>query len=145
MFKKDFKKRKYVFGKVGNPFFEDTKILYTLVTKNVTNTSANNLFMGLELLQQNSILYTKREFLFSEAKLFMKLLNVTSCHCIKTQTLLSYIQNPEKVASLKQDCQLYSYLYVTCQNREGNLEEFFAHENHCSLLITVNLWENSFN
>ena len=44
-----------------------------------------NLFMRLELLEQNSILYTKREFLFLEEKVFMKLLNVTSCHCIKIQ------------------------------------------------------------
>ena len=36
----------------------------------------------------------------------------------------------KKVVSLKQDCQLYSNLYVACQNREGDLEEFFAHENH---------------
>ena len=41
MFKKDFKNLKYDFEKFGNPFFEDTEILYTLVTKNVMDTSAN--------------------------------------------------------------------------------------------------------
>ena len=38
----------------------------------------------------------------------------------------------KKVASLKQDCQLYSNLYVAYENREGDLEEFFAHENHAN-------------
>ena len=36
----------------------------------------------------------------------------------------------KNVASLKQDYQLYSNFYVACQNREGDLEEFFAYENH---------------
>ena len=61
--------------------------------------------MRLELLVQNIILHTKREFLLSEAKAFMKLL--------KTR---------KNVASLIQNCQLYSNLYVTCQGRE-DLEE----------------------
>ena len=50
----------------------------------------------LELLGENSIFHTKREFLFSEAKIFMKLLNATSCHCIKIQTLLSYLKQTKK-------------------------------------------------
>ena len=33
MFKKDFKNLRYEFEKVGNPFFQDIEILYTLVRK----------------------------------------------------------------------------------------------------------------
>ena len=35
----------------------------------------------------------------------------------------------EKIAELKIDCSLYSKLYIANQAREGNLEEFFKHEN----------------
>ena len=31
--------------------------------------------------------------------------------------------------SLKNDVDLFSRLYIGCQNRDGNLEEFFKHEN----------------
>ena len=31
--------------------------------------------------------------------------------------------------TLKNDCSLYSKLYIACQAREGNLEEFFRYEN----------------
>ena len=41
MSKNALKSLTYEFEKDGNAFFEDTKILYTLVTKNVTDTSAN--------------------------------------------------------------------------------------------------------
>ena len=85
--------------------------------------------MRLELFEQSSILHTKREFLFSEAKVFMKLLNATSCHCIKIQRLV-ISKTQKKVWSLKQDCQLHSNLYVASQNREGDLEKFFANANH---------------
>ena len=33
----------------------------------------------------------------------------------------------EKV--LKEDCQLFSKLFISCQNRECDLHEFFRHEN----------------
>lgn len=35
-----------------------------------------------------------------------------------------------KLMQLKTDCELFSRLYVACQSRDGNLEEFFRHENH---------------
>ena len=31
--------------------------------------------------------------------------------------------------TLASDCRLYANLYVACQSRKGNLEEFFSHEN----------------
>ena len=36
----------------------------------------------------------------------------------------------QKMVSLDADWRLYANLYVACQSREGNLESFFAHENH---------------
>ena len=38
-----------------------------------------------------------------------------------------------QVALLKCDVELFSRLYIGCQTREGNLEEFFRHENHAYL------------
>ena len=34
-----------------------------------------------------------------------------------------------KLKSSKNDCQLFSRLYIGCQNRGGNLDNFFEHEN----------------
>ena len=76
------------------------------------------------ILEQNSIFHTKRAFSFTEAKVFMKLLNATSCHYIINTVVIFKTQG--KVASLK----LSSSLYVACPNRERELEELSAHENH---------------
>ncbi|KAK3728106.1 hypothetical protein QZH41_014263 [Actinostola sp. cb2023] len=35
----------------------------------------------------------------------------------------------EKLSSLKRDCSLFSRLFISCQTREGNLDNFFEHEN----------------
>ena len=35
-----------------------------------------------------------------------------------------------KVVSLQRERKLYASLYVSCQSREGDLADFFAHENH---------------
>ena len=37
-----------------------------------------------------------------------------------------------QVAALKNDCYLFSRLYVSCQTRTGDLDKFFAHENQAA-------------
>ena len=39
------------------------------------------------------------------------------------------LKSASKVTALKKDSQLFSRLYITCQSREADLEQFFAHEN----------------
>ena len=34
-----------------------------------------------------------------------------------------------QVSSMKSDCSLFSRLYIACQSRDGNLQDFFEHEN----------------
>ena len=38
-------------------------------------------------------------------------------------------KHQSQVAMLKKNCQLFSQLYVACHFRDGNLDEFFSHEN----------------
>jgi hypothetical protein len=34
------------------------------------------------------------------------------------------------LASAKDDINLFSRMYISCQNREGDMDTFFSHENH---------------
>ena len=34
-----------------------------------------------------------------------------------------------EITTLKKSCQLFSRLYIACQVRDGNLDEFFSHKN----------------
>ena len=46
-----------------------------------------------------------------------------------TSTPRSVSQGKQQVASLKNDLQLFLRLYIGCQMRGGNPQEFFRHEN----------------
>ena len=37
-----------------------------------------------------------------------------------------------QITTLKNDCSLFSRLYISCQNRDGDLDTFFAHENQAT-------------
>lgn len=39
------------------------------------------------------------------------------------------MKDKAKITVLKEDCALFSRLYIACQNREGNLEDFFKFKN----------------
>ena len=38
----------------------------------------------------------------------------------------------QQITSLKNDCSLFSRLFISCQVRDGNLDEFFSHENQAN-------------
>ena len=39
------------------------------------------------------------------------------------------INNKDELTTLKKSCHLFSQLHIACQVRDGNLDEFFMHEN----------------
>ena len=46
-----------------------------------------------------------------------------------TSTPRSVSKGKQQLASLRNDVVLFSRLYISCQTRDGNLEEYFRHEN----------------
>ena len=42
---------------------------------------------------------------------------------------LSEKKGKQQLMLMKSDMQLFSRLYIACQTRDGNLDEFFRHEN----------------
>ena len=40
------------------------------------------------------------------------------------------LKEKQQIATLKQNCSLFAQLYVSCQVRDGVLDDFFWHENH---------------
>ena len=54
---------------------------------------------------------------------------VSLFHTCETKTLS---KDKSKISLLKNDCSLFSRLYISCQTRGGNFEDFFKHENQRS-------------
>lgn len=48
----------------------------------------------------------------------------------KKNMVKSQTKNMQQVVGLKSDCNLFGQLYIASKFRDGNLDEFFSHENH---------------
>ena len=53
-----------------------------------------------------------------------------SLYCIVQNNRVVISTSNQKVVNISSDFRLYSNLYMASQAREGNLDEFFEHENH---------------
>ena len=116
------------FQQVGNPFLEESKDLIALGSKNIANQNAVD---------------NMREFAESGAKQFNEFFNdclkekKTSIYEIIKKNKFAIFTQPSKpnnasnmeITILKKTCQLFSRLYIACQNRDGNLDELFSHDN----------------
>ena len=117
------------FQQAGNPFLEESKDLIALDSKNIANQNAVD---------------NMREFAESGAKQFNEFFNdclkekKTSIYEIIKKNKFAIFTQPSKpnkasnkmeITTLKKSCQFFSQLYITCQVRDGNLNEFFSHEN----------------
>ena len=129
-FKKHFKSLREEYEKVGNPFLEDSDIFYTLITKTVMEVTSNkSVYDARKIGKEQYSSYQQEVFVFGRRSIYDTIKrNKLSLYKNTNNVVISTTQ--KKVTSLKQDCQLYSNLYIACQNRDGDLDEFFAHENY---------------
>ena len=116
------------FEELGNPFEEGKDLLAVdtrdVMSDGVVETVKNVLTIGQE--QYN---------LYVESRLKQRTTPISDP--IPKNMLLLFnnsgqkapSKDKSKVLQLKNDCSLFSQLYVACQNRDGNLEDFFRHEN----------------
>ena len=114
---------------MGNPFMEETDDLLALDTKQIM--SLDELARLRKVEEVGMAQY--QSFIAERLKQQSKSLYDP----IKRNNLRVFNEPPSNVASktkqqlssARNDCLLFSRLYISCQTREGNLDEFFQHEN----------------
>ena len=115
----------------GNPFEEHTTDLLVLDTRDVeVVTSVRNIkTLGKELYTRfvEARLVQRSESLFKPLKRNKLVLFSCPKRVVKSN-------DKQEIASLKKTCALFSRMYVSCQVCEGNIDEFFCHENQGSPL-----------
>ena len=111
----------------GSPFREDTNKLLTLDTKNVAHPDA-------AALVADHLDNGKKKF--NDFLTSLQVGNKSSFYdTIKKNRTDFFSQSPDptskdlKQKNLKDECQLFAKLFISCQSRECGLQEFFKHEN----------------
>ena len=112
-----------------NPFLDDSSDLTVIDTKEVMT---NAVVAGIKSL------YYRGKLQFEEY-VNQRLQNCTTpiTDTVRKNKIPLFGAISEKTPSklkntietLKSDCQLFSRLFIGCQSRDGNLDDFFSHEN----------------
>ena len=127
-FFKDVKSLAAAVEDLGNPFLEETGDLLTLDTKVIAEESAVSRMRHIESLRKEQCETFISERLAEKKKPLSDPI---------TRNKLSFFTTfPKKtskatqqLSSMKRDCSLFSRMYISCQTRDGDLDEFFRHEN----------------
>lgn len=123
-----------------NPFLEQSEDLLVLGTRDITDSSVVQTVRKIEEIgkAQYQAFVTEKvkkrtTSLFAPIKR-NKLSLFSSLPSSKAKS-----SNKIQIASLKSNCSLCSRLYISSQDRDGNLEAFFCHENQFST-SAVSIW-----
>jgi hypothetical protein len=117
------------FEELGNPFLDQGDDLVTLDTKEVAPPDALERLKNIEIKGESQCdkfvlerLEERKSSIFDPIKR-NKLSFFTSALPKKTAKF------QQQLLSVKSDCALFSRLYILCQTRDGDLDDFFMHEN----------------
>ena len=118
------------FLEYGNPFKEEEKGLLHIVSKHLLNEDASSSVR--EAKQQGKNQYQK----FVDERLtkgdisFYDNIKKNNLALFRRKNSIVTSKAKKKMMSLNSDRRLYASLYIACQQREGDLDSFFSHENH---------------
>ena len=113
---------------MGNPFSRESSDLLVLDTNEIADDGVVNTVNTIETLGNRLFQeYTEQRIVrqtvpFSDPISRNKLTLFSTTHKVPSKS-------KEQISSLKDSCALFLKLYISCQVREANLDEFFAHEN----------------
>ena len=114
---------------MGNPFMEETEDLLVLDTKEIMSSDAVVRLRKVEevgMAQYESFI---TERLVQRSKSLYDPIKRNDLGIFNFPSSKTVSKTTQQLSSAKNDCLLFSRLYISCQTREGNLDEFFQHEN----------------
>ena len=128
-FFKDVKSLAAAVEDLGNSFLEETGDLLTLDTKVIAEEST------VSTCRMHHIESLGKEQ--CETFISQRLVETKPLSDRITRNKLSFFttfpkktsKTTQQISSMKRDCSLFSIMYISCQTRDGDLDEFFRHEN----------------
>ncbi|KAJ8396338.1 hypothetical protein AAFF_G00019150 [Aldrovandia affinis] len=135
-FARDVRALTRVMGEMGNPFCEDSKDLLVLDSRDLADPAVINTLHQIEKLGQEQYDTYVNERLVHQTKPITDPIKRNNLHIFSRPPVREKSRTQFQVLSLKNDCSLFSRLFIASQTRDGDLDEFFAHENqacplHC--------------
>ena len=128
-FDKDVRALVSVFEELGNPFLEETTDIVVLDTKDIASSSVTHSVQNVQKVGKEALESFVQERLIECKKPLIDVISRNKLPLFSSSSAKTQSKEKQKVDSLKSDVQLFSRLYIACQTRDGNLDDFFSHEN----------------
>ncbi|KAK0146492.1 hypothetical protein N1851_014183 [Merluccius polli] len=113
----------------GNPFEEESKDLIVLHSKEIPGPSAVERVRNVKQTGEHQFEMYSMECLIERTKPVDNPITRNKVTVFGNATVRKLSKSKQQLVTMKQDMQLFSRLYIACQSRDGNLDEFFRHEN----------------
>jgi len=126
-FAKDVQSLVAVIEELGNPFEEDSPDLLVLDTKEIADPAVIETVRTAKQIGQEQFQAYSKDCLIDRTKTIDEPIKRNKLPLFGTDRRPKAPKGKE--ASVKNDMALFARLYIGCQNRDGNLDEFFRHEN----------------
>ena len=114
---------------LGNPFCENSSDLLVLDTRDLADTAVIDTLKQIEKLGQDQYDAYVSERLVNQTKPITDPIKRNNLPLFSRPPVREKSRSQHQLSSLKNDCSLFSRLYIASQIRDGDLEEFFEHEN----------------
>ena len=128
-FARDLRSLVVVIEELGNPFEEDSQDLLVLDTKEIADSAVIETFRNAKQIGQDQFEAFSKECIVGRTKSIEEAIHRNKLPLFATKRGPKIPKGNQQVKSLKNDVALFARLYIGCQTRDGNLEEFFRHEN----------------
>ena len=118
------------FETMGNPFTEETTEVLVLDTRDVADPKVSESITKIEDLGKQQYHKFREERLIQTTKTLTEPITKNKLPLFGNPPVRNSSRSSPLVSSLKNDCALFSRLFIACQTRDGDLDNFFRHENH---------------
>ena len=114
----------------GNPFEEEEAQLVHISSRHVLDDAASVSVAKAKSVGEAQYAAFVTERLEKGDVSFYDTLKRNNLPLFRKKHFIKVSMSKQKLVSLKSERRLYANLYVACQSREGDLDNFFSHENH---------------
>ena len=118
-----------VFEESGNPFNEDSQDLVVLDSKEVMGEKAVSILREVEAVGQSQYEKYVDERLKQRSIPVSNIIPKNNVSLFKKTAQTKHSRTAHEIRHLKNNCELFSRMYISCQSRDGDMDGFFRHEN----------------
>lgn len=118
-----------VVSSMGNPFLDDCPELLVLDSRNCCNEDVVATIRSIEELGKTQYHRYYIDVIKDRSVPIQQSIKKNFLPLFKQPLSRKLTKKEKQIAGLKSDCNLFSQLYIASQFRDGDLQDFFTHEN----------------